>query len=194
MRSPALGVALVASSVAWGCSSGGSAAPANDIDGGAEVTAGCYQRLDYGAAPATFTCALAEPCPTVTGTADFSVGTPTQAGVQVEALDVPAAQCVLRQLRDDQRAHLRIATETPNREGDASQEIWVEGDGSAIVLLNAAYDLAFNRFRPRRFPRKDKAFFDACLLQTDLSAINTCLNSWWVDDACFAADSLPCAP
>ena len=73
-----------------------------------------------------------------------------------------------------------------------TDNVWVVGDGSAIWQRSAFLDIARNIYLPRRLVRKETAFFDGCLQETDPGKLYACLDHWWVEGLCFPADSLPC--
>jgi hypothetical protein len=136
----------------------------------------------------TFSCALPQPCEAVVYDGADGPGLRPPA----PSINLPAAQCVLQHLRDAVSSHLTI--ERPNIVGFDTTHLWVQRDGSVIYERSWMYDLGGEHIGPRRLRAKPKAFFDACLLETDPKTVHDCLTTWWVAGACFAAGSLPCMP
>jgi hypothetical protein len=171
-------------SVSPDAESGGEAGAA-----GAGATAACLAvTAPMAQGPTTFTCALPQPCDVVVYHGlDGPGGYPPAA-----TIDLPAAQCVLQHLRDAVSAHLTM--NHPNTEGYDDTDLWVQRDGSVIYERHWRLDLGGEDYGPRRFRVKPKAFFDACLLETDPKMVYDCLTSWWVDGACSPVGDLPCAP
>jgi len=168
-----------------------SGAPKKSPDGGrgqdALSDAGCFVA---GYADPPYACALPEPC------AQVAYFDPSESGPGMSGpptIDATAARCVLQSLRDDVKSSLTVHQNLID--GFRDEFIWVQGDGTAILRRHYRYDLFDAPKLPRRFPRKDEAFFDACLLETDAKAIYTCLTGWWAGDgSCFADTTLPCNP
>jgi hypothetical protein len=135
-----------------------------------------------------YKCALPQPCDVVVYHGlDGPGGYPPAA-----TITLPAAQCVLQHLRDAVSSHLTL--DHPNSVGYDDTNFWVQRDGSVIYERHYRLDLGNEDYGPRRFRVKPKAFFDACLLETDPKTVYGCLTGWWIDDACFPAGDLPCAP
>ena len=180
---------LLAFALAAGCSSSSSplsSSPDGQSAGGAD--AGCLALT----APTqrdmtTFTCALPQPCDVVVYHGLDGPGSYPAAAT----INLPAAQCVLQHLRDAVSSHLTL--NHPNIEGYDNTDFWVQRDGSVIYERHWRLDLGGEDYGPRRFRAKPKAFFDACLLETDPKTVYDCLTTWWVEEACFPVGSLPCA-
>jgi hypothetical protein len=135
--------------------------------------------------PPTFTCALPEPCPVATGTLPYGLSV-----VTAPTLDVAAGHCVLQHLRDATPAHLTVSMN--QLEGAVVEDIWTEGDGTAILYRHDSQDLLYTYYAPTRLTLRDQSFFDACQQQTDAKAVFHCLFSWWIDGSCATAGAATC--
>lgn len=156
---------------------------------GTSATA-CFADRALGA-PFGYVCVLPKPCSEVKydsgEDAGATGGTPTP-----PKIDLEAAQCVLKALRDDTKGEYEV--HEPLLLGGRGDTIWDQGDGSAVVYRRYQYDSPVYDYVPRRFPKKDDAFFDGCLASNDAKTIYGCLTSWWkADDASFQDVTLPCA-
>lgn len=185
------GAAASGGGTSGGTAGGGGGGPSIGGNAGTSPTGGadggCFVA---GTANPPYACALPQPCAQVLYTDPSEI---PPGSTDPPTIDVAAARCVLQQIRDDVKSYLTVHQDLS--EGFRDEFIWVQGDGTAILLRHYRLDLLDEPKLPRRFPRKEKTFFDTCLQETDPKAIHTCLTSWWVDDqTCFAADSLPCDP
>jgi hypothetical protein len=149
--------------------------------------AACQKKLVLGS-PLVYTCALPKRCESVTYD-DGTLHAYDQPQTEAPSINLDAARCVLRSLRDDVVSALEV--NRPNLMGSTNYKYWVLGDQSVVVEIWSSYDSPSYHYAPTRFLHRDRTWFDTCIQLTDPPRVFECLTSWWTQ--CYAEDQVTCS-